>query len=468
MSPRVPFAMERVLVSACVAVLACAVHAQVVLDGWFINERYVINTGIDLVASELDWNVSGNAPIRNYALDEPYYWVKRVYQRLELDEHPALTEASISDSIVPFVDLVNAALANGAVDAYKDIQFTESFERGACAPVVGSPIILKVDYTFDYATKMIVPHIIGLGFQQPDGRFVNFYFPELRWALMQHNVRNGTGLMRCNAFFDDGLYLAHPIDTLATPIALKCSNCSPQLEQQSELDALATLYQVEQELCLRNVVRRGMRTVRITGYASGAVDAHVAFARSGALKGLEVKRGERLLLSASYSAGKPNGVFSEFHADGTRKQEGQFDRGLREGEWYSWFENGRIRSHRTYANGTLHGQQLVYHANGELYMCYGMKNGDYEGEHVTWYPDGRLKQQGMMKDGFIIGEWTYCTRIDDALRARMDERPTAFSFPPSAWADNHITYRVTYSYEPDGTGCLLRKCLHSDIAKEVE
>lgn len=66
---------------------------------------------------------------------------------------------------------------------------------------------------------------------------------------------------------------------------------------------------------------------------------------------------------------------------------------------------------------------------------------------------------------FIIGEWTYCTRIDDALRTRMDERATLFSFPPSAWADNHITYRVTYNYEQDGTGCLLRRCQHSDIAK---
>ena len=448
--------------------LAAYGHGQVVLDGRFINERFIINTGIDLLEGELDWSISGGEPIRNYALDEPYYWVNREYMRMELEENIPLTSLSAQDNIVPFIDLVNAALDSGVVDAYKDLQFGQPYVRGTCGHVVPSSIILKIDFAFDYTARMIVPHIIGLGFEQPDGRLVNLYFPELRWALMGHNVRNGPELMRCNAYFDDGLYTAHSIDKQGLLTPSMCSNCSPQLEEQSELDALTSLFLLEEELCRHNVVRKHKSNVRVTSYSVDPVDLRVEFDRQGSIKRMEVMKDGSRLLTAAYAHGFPQGDFREFYADHGPKQEGQFIAGLREGEWTSWFPDGTLKSRRNYVNGLLHGRQLVYYPNGGLFLDYGMVNGDYSGEHATYYQDGRPKQRGMMKDGFIIGEWIYSTRINDTLRTYMDEHETSFSFPPSVWADNHITYRVTYIYEPSGEGCLLRKCIHSEISKDIE
>lgn len=72
------------------------------------------------------------------------------------------------------------------------------------------------------------------------------------------------------------------------------------------------------------------------------------------------------------------------------------------------------------------------------------------------------------QDDFIISDRTYSTRIDDVLSKRINENAASFSLPASVCADNCITYRVTHSYDPYGTGCFLRKCLRLEIAKEVE
>ncbi len=61
-----------------------------------------------------------------------------------------------------------------------------------------------------------------------------------------------------------------------------------------------------------------------------------------------------------------------------------------------------------------------------------MVNGDYQGTHERYYPDGAPRAKGRMADGFVTGLWTYHVRIDDTLRAYMDEHAHLFTFPASA------------------------------------
>src|SRR6188768_1143303 len=95
------------------AVLFLLIHiaprllGQTVLDGPFIDERWVLNTGAWLLEERgVDQRMLRNAePIRTYALDEPTHWVERMYLRLDLKDNPALTQNVPADSILPLVEV---------------------------------------------------------------------------------------------------------------------------------------------------------------------------------------------------------------------------------------------------------------------------------------------------------------------------------------------------------------------------
>jgi|GEM_PF-5696014 len=451
------------LFSLCVA----STHGQTVLDAAFINERFVLNASANLLEKDsIDWTIRKNSQgIRTYAMDEPYYWVKRIYQRIELGANKALTESSTSDSILPIVDIINRSIEAGTLQPYTDMDFGVSFQPADLVHVVPSAIILKVDLAYDYPTKELKTHIIGFYLEQPGGVLVSFYYPELRYALRPYKIHTTEGLADCDTYFDRWLFTSHMVEPENT-IQNTRSNWSPLLEQQAEFDALTDLFLVQHEIANHHVLRSGKRTVPLTSYAPEPLFAHVEFDEKGTLKHVEVRRGKSVRMIVSYTAGKPDGPFRAFYPDGSLKEEGQFKVGLREGQWTSWFANRNIRSRRTYVGGLLDGMQHVYYENGVLFLEYGMSKGDYEGPHATYYDDGKVKASGTMKGGFVSGDWTYDLRINDTLKNYMDEHAASFSFPASAWQDGVISYHVLYTEDTSQSGCMLDRCIqwtYSDV-----
>ena len=439
--------------------------AQTVLDGYFINERWLLNADASLLQERgVDWPMLENAePIRTYAFDEPTQWVKRVYFRLDPKDNPALSQTTPADSILPLVDIVNRAIDAGAIEVYSALEFTGEVSK---PHVSATPIILKVDFAYDTVEQAIVQHIIGLGFQEPDGRLLQIYFPELRYALEKYNVRVAEGLVSCAAYFDRFLFRARRIDRDDIRVATTCTPCLPSLEQQAEFDALSDLYLLQREVEARGVIRSGQRSITLSGFARAPEKAYLDFDEHGDLSHVKVKNGPKLLMTTSFTNGKPDGPYRAFYPNGHLKEEGVFKNGLREDEWTCWFPNGNIRSHRSYAAGRLHGVQRVYYANGTLWLEYGMRRGEYEGPHTTWYDDGSVKAAGAMTDGFVSGEWDYTIRINSTLKKHLDEHAASYDLPPAAWKDGTLSYHVTYTNLPGEPNCLFNRCIqraYSDV-----
>ena len=443
--------------------------AQLALDGPYINERFMLNADASIlyreaVPPELERHGSR---LRTYALDEPYYWLNRVYFRVSLEENSALTEDAPQDSILPLIEIINLALDSNLV-FYGDMGYSgpcDSADRRAISP---SPFVLKVDFSFDYEQKILKSSITGISFEQPDGRLVHLYFPELRWWLREYKVRTPEGLIGCDAYFDQWLLLAHRTNYAYERVRNGCTNCQPFLEEQGELDALTDLWLLEKELKRSRVQYRGKQSFPVPSIEAEEAMGRIRFSSRGEITKAEVIASDQVILSVNYNAGKPHGTYERHHTGAGLGERGRFSSGLREGTWTSWFADGTVRSVRQYENGLLHGQQVVNHPNGRTSLKYDMVNGDYQGTHERYYPDGAPRAKGRMADGFVTGLWTYHVRIDDTLRAYMDEHAHLFTFPASAWQDNTLSYTVNYWLEPSQDNCIFKRCQRSTFGDTVE
>lgn len=421
--------------------------AQVALDDLFICERWFINAE----ASVLEYHGVDRAMafkeaerIRTYALDEPYYWEKRVFLRLDPQENPALAMNVSTDSVLPFIDILNKAVSAGDVTLWKGLDYNGTDTVRAHEPIASAPIILKVDLHIDTVTLRAVPHIVGLSVERSDGRFAHFYYPELSWVLRKYKVETEKGTMSMDAYFRDFRFRASWLDCAQVPAEGACTPHQPSLEQQSELDALTELFFLERVLERERVIRSGKRDVNVDLHPYGPVRASVRFDEGGNLAEAELFKGEVRISTMRFARGEPSGPYRAYFPDGRLREEGRFAHGVREGPWAAWHPNGNIRSRRNYELGRLHGLQQVYCDNGQLWLEYGMERGEYEGAHKTWYPDGALKASGSMHQGIIRGEWDYHIRIRPALIAHLDQyNSTLHHLPDGAWKDGVISYHVT-------------------------
>jgi antitoxin component YwqK of YwqJK toxin-antitoxin module len=55
-----------------------------------------------------------------------------------------------------------------------------------------------------------------------------------------------------------------------------------------------------------------------------------------------------------------------YHPNGSKSMEGTIKNGLREGEWISWYEDGKIWSKGNFKNGNRDGMGYVYFPSGKI------------------------------------------------------------------------------------------------------
>lgn len=440
-------------------------HAQMALDDLFISERWVLNAGPEIL---FYYGMDGTAMrgaerIRTYATDEPYYWEKRIFLRIDPKDNPALTMHVPGDSIIPFVDILNSAVTSGEVTLWKDLDYLGSDSLRNKEPIVSAPIILKVDFHIDTVTARAVPHLVGLSVERYGGGYAHFYYPELSYALRKYKVKTKQGLISTDSFFKDFLFKASWVDCAQVASKYACTPIQPTLEQQSELDALTELFLLERVVQREGIIRSGKRSVNVDLHPFGPVKASLVFDANGELAEAAIKKGEQLISTLKLAQGHPAGPYRAFYPDGSLREEGLFAKGVREGKWTAWHANGNIRAHRNYKIGKLDGEQQVYLPSGQLWLQYGMERGEYEGPHKTWYADGTLKASGTMHEGFIAGVWDYTIRINPTLIAHIDQYNDAYyHLPAGIWQDGVISYRATVTDTGERgpmNSCMLGRCI---------
>lgn len=101
----------------------------------------------------------------------------------------------------------------------------------------------------------------------------------------------------------------------------------------------------------------------------------------------------------THDNGQPNKVYvfnsnhqrvaeKEFYDNGVLKMEGPIVNDVREGEWVSYFPDGKVQSTGIYKDGLRVGKAKVYYENGHLWMD-GYYNNDHQcGEWIFYDEQG--------------------------------------------------------------------------------
>jgi hypothetical protein len=455
----------RFLMLPVVLALAPGLAAQLVLDGPFINERFILNvpaSPLEGLLPDEGFVRAHSTALRDYTLDEPRYWTMRTFHRIFLDGNPALTAVHGASGPVTLLDVINTGIRAGQVTLFRDLTFLEPLEQQAYLPLMGASLLLKTDFAYNDSTHRVEAHLIGLAVEAADGTARCMYFPELRHVLRTYTVAADAGTIGLDAWFDRWMFIAHAVDPVAGGAPEGCTNCTMVHEAQAELDALVRIFLIEHELAARAVPRRGRRSFRVTSHDMHQRSATAEFNADGTLQRAVVRKGKRDMLIINCDHGVPHGAFREFRADGGLKQQGQFEHGLREGPWTAWWENGNIRSRRQYAAGRLEATQRVYHPNGQLRTEYGMQDGEQSGAYSAFDVDGGLIMQGRMVGGLVDGDWNYRIRIDRELQRLLDERRAQVDMLPEVWSDGVIAFDMRYTRDPDAPTCPLHTCIRSE------
>lgn len=70
-----------------------------------------------------------------------------------------------------------------------------------------------------------------------------------------------------------------------------------------------------------------------------------------------------------------HGKFSKFYANGQLAEQGEFDKGLKNGIWLTWYENGQLKTKLTYSKGVLDGKFSTYDQETDSLQTGKYQNG---------------------------------------------------------------------------------------------
>lgn len=81
----------------------------------------------------------------------------------------------------------------------------------------------------------------------------------------------------------------------------------------------------------------------------------------------------------------------KYYPNGQIKLEGKLDsKGLKNGKWTSYFENGQKNSESVFKNGVNHGASMVWYPNGNVRYFGDYHNGERTGDWVFYNEKGEV------------------------------------------------------------------------------
>lgn len=100
-----------------------------------------------------------------------------------------------------------------------------------------------------------------------------------------------------------------------------------------------------------------------------------------------------------------HGPYQRFYQTGELAEQGIYDDGARQGEWQWFFENGRLKARCDYRSDS--GIFTQYHADGTKQLEGRIVGTDREGPWTEWYPSGHKRMHGTFRAGKQHGKWEY-------------------------------------------------------------
>ena len=124
------------------------------------------------------------------------------------------------------------------------------------------------------------------------------------------------------------------------------------------------------------------------------------------------------LLSQGYNKdGKQDGEYKEYYEDGKIKQETYYIKGLKEGSEKVFMNNGDRVSESEFKDDKLNGKHKRYFKNILILECH-YKEGKLDGEYTSYWDNGKVCTKTTYKNDKLDGEWEYWNE-DGTLKEKL-------------------------------------------------
>ena len=103
-----------------------------------------------------------------------------------------------------------------------------------------------------------------------------------------------------------------------------------------------------------------------------------------------------------FIGGLKEGLHKEWYRSGHLKDEINFHKGIKEGEYRYWSDHGQLTEEGHYLNGKLDGLIKEWYKNGNIKLEVNYKNGEMHGKGTYYSTDGKKKRFVEWKNGKLV------------------------------------------------------------------
>lgn len=110
-------------------------------------------------------------------------------------------------------------------------------------------------------------------------------------------------------------------------------------------------------------------------------------------------RSGKLEQQTSFTAGKRDSAYVEFHPTGTRRLEATYRDGIRQGPFKTYYDDGKVAQEGFFENDEPNGELTYYHPSGEVRLRTTLAKGQPNGPLKALYPDGKTQAEISYENG---------------------------------------------------------------------
>lgn len=102
-----------------------------------------------------------------------------------------------------------------------------------------------------------------------------------------------------------------------------------------------------------------------------------------------------------------NGMTIIYSDKGLKKEENNWDMGVKSGKWKEWNNKGNLTYEVTYKNGEKDGEEIYYFDNGKPKVLTTFKKGIKNGRIAEWFENGKQNSEGYFTNDIQDKIWIF-------------------------------------------------------------
>ena len=116
-------------------------------------------------------------------------------------------------------------------------------------------------------------------------------------------------------------------------------------------------------------------------------------------------RNGKLEQQTSFTQGKRDSAYVEFHPTGTRRLEATYRDGIRQGPFKTYYNDGKVAQAGFFENDEPNGELTYFHPSGEVRLKTTLVKGQPNGAVKFYYPNGVVQSEGSFTRGLLSGPY---------------------------------------------------------------